>query len=180
MVKEHYEWIVPKYRDKSIKKDGKINKDSLRLKVASEEVKKAAVKIEDVITYSNEFLELLGMEAVGNPKVEFKGDISKKLKEAFKNIEKEVEDKRDVVWMKFTTDGYLGVVATSADVNFEMNTTSGAIIKHLKKEWNKDFILLFPLKNIPENLNRQCIESGMGNYLISKNVPILDLYSHNL
>lgn len=33
--------------------------------------------------------------------------------------------------------------------------------------------------NPPEGLQRGDIERGVGNYLISKNVPILDFYSHN-
>lgn len=86
----------------------------------------------------------------------------------------------DIIWMKFTTDDYLGVVATSLDINFSTTNTSGKIINHLDKKWNEEFVLVFPLPNIPKPLNRQLIESGIGNYLISKNVPILDFYSHNM
>ena len=32
----------------------------------------------------------------------------------------ELDDKGDLVWMKFTKDGYLGVVAVSDDVNFDI------------------------------------------------------------
>lgn len=39
------------------------------------------------------------------------------------------------------------------------------------------YVLIFPLVNIPDGLDRSDIESGIGNYLISKNVPILDFYS---
>lgn len=92
-------------------------------------------------------------------------------------------------------DGYLGVVATSNDVNFNIPSsekdysikkygkwlfnTSGIIIHHLNKRWNENFVLVFPLVDIPEGLQRGDIERGVGNYLISKNVPILDFYSHN-
>ena len=35
-------------------------------------------------------------------------------------------------------DGYLGVVATSADVNFNMENSSGRIIEHVKRSGLKD------------------------------------------
>ena len=56
-------------------------------------------------------------------------------------------------------EGYLGVVVTSADVNFSMKNSSGRIIEHVKKYWDERFVLIFPLKNISKNLNRQLIES---------------------
>ncbi len=31
-----------------------------------------------------------------------------------------LKDIRDIVWMKFTRDGFLGVVATSNDINFHI------------------------------------------------------------
>jgi hypothetical protein len=39
----------------------------------------------------------------------------------YKNIQKEFDlaDVRDIVWMKFTSSGALGVVASSNDVNFQ-------------------------------------------------------------
>lgn len=93
-------------------------------------------------------------------------------------------------------DGYLGVVATSNDVNFgyppseesynEKTTknnwrynTSGIIIHSLDKVWDTSFVLIFPLKNIPKGFDRGSIECGIGNYLIHNGVPILDFYSHN-
>ncbi|MGC6173957.1 hypothetical protein [Lacrimispora sp. 38-1] len=96
--------------------------------------------------------------------------------------------------MKFTTDGYLGVVAASDDINFgipnnslEYNekkpnnkwkyNTSGIIIHRLGKVWDENFVLVFPLPNIGDG-ERSDIECGVGNYLISKGVPILNYYSH--
>lgn len=97
--------------------------------------------------------------------------------------------------MKFTTDQYLGVVATSNDVNVNMPNsseeynlkkpnnkwfykTSGIIIHSLGKKWNKDYVLIFPLKNLPKDLSRHDVEKYVGDYLIEKDVPILDYYSH--
>lgn len=106
-----------------------------------------------------------------------------------------LKGERDIIWMKFTKDGYLGVVATSNDVNFDIpnssidynagesgnrkHTTSGIIIHSLDKVWNEDFDLVFPLEDIPKGFNRSMIESGIGNYLIENKSSILDFYSHN-
>lgn len=112
--------------------------------------------------------------------IEFKEDFSEKLSGIYIKVKEETGDKNNLIWIKFTMDGYLGVVATSADVNFNMHNNCGRIIEHVRKKWDERFVLIFPLKKIPKNLNRQLIESGIGNYLISKNVPILDFCSHNL
>ncbi|AYG01643.1 hypothetical protein [Lactococcus allomyrinae] len=80
--------------------------------------------------------------------------------------------------MKFTKGGFLGVIAVSDDINFNLGTTSGIIISKLNKKWDDSFVLIFPLKNIPSELKRGDIECGIGNYLVAKGVPILDYYSH--
>lgn len=89
----------------------------------------------------------------------------------------ELNNRKHLIWMKFTIDGYLGVVAASDDINFDMTNTSGKIISHLNKQWKQDFVLVFPLPNIGDK-ERSDIECGIGNYLIDKGVPILDFYSH--
>ena len=87
------------------------------------------------------------------------------------------------MWIKFATDGRISVVGVGCDISFtdyaKKNTSAGRIINELGLDWNDDEVLIFPLKNIPEGLKRSDIESGIGNYLISKKVPILDFYSHN-
>ena len=72
------------------------------------------------------------------------------------------------------------MVASSNDINFSDGNTSGKILKFLGKKWNKDIVVIIPLKFEDDILNRQLVESGIGNYLISKDVPILDYFSHNL
>lgn len=159
---------------------------------AEEQAVMLPAKIENIIRFTIEFLSMLGMRPsyclrmdTANYKIDYK-EIQ---------INSGVKDERDIVWMKFTQDGYLGVVATSNDVNFNMPdkkeqynikkhgkwayNTSGIIIHHLNKKWNDTFVLIFPLVNIPQGLERGDIERGIGNYLISKGVPILDFYSHN-
>ena len=48
-------------------------------------------------------------------------------------------------------------------------------------EWDEGTVLVFPLINLKKlkDLDRSDIESGIGNYLIDNDVPILDYYSHN-
>lgn len=91
-----------------------------------------------------------------------------------------LKNQSDIVWMRFTTDGYLGVVASSNDINFDYATNSGKIIKSLGKEWDKNKIIIVPLPNIEGRQVRLLIEKMIGNYLIDNEIPIIDLYSHNL
>lgn len=99
---------------------------------------------------------------------------------------------------------YLGAVAASNDYNFDVPpddkcynnkvknkygkevweySTSGIILHKLKLEvnntleWDDSFILVFPLPGITDGLCKD-IEQGIGNYLISEDVPIIDFYSH--
>lgn len=95
---------------------------------------------------------------------------------------------------------FLGVVAISNDVNFDIPASSdeyddkqynakeerydwrfnsaGILVHALGKEWDKSFVLIFPLANIPSEYTRHDIEKAVGNYLIEMDVPILDYYSH--
>lgn len=114
-----------------------------------------------------------------------------------------LEDVKDIVWLKFTTDGYLGVVAVSNDINFQIPTnkndydllenpsreynkinnhyvynSSGILVHHIGKKWDKSFVLIIHLPNIPNEYSRHDIEKAIGNYLIEQQVPIIDFYSH--
>lgn len=170
---DYYKWMMPRYANATVKE-----KDSLRIKVAHEQDKMIKVGSDMIIRYTMEFLNSIGMSEINVLKINLEmtpikwGFYTKIMKD------NQLYDKRDIIWMKFTTDGYLGVVATGSDINFNENNTSGKIIKALNKKWNDKYVLVFPLKNI--KFDRHLIESGIGNYLISKKVPILDYYSHNL
>ncbi len=187
-----YEKYLEWHNGLPTKKDSSVHYSNIRFEKSEEQAELKTVEINEIIRFVNEFLEKLEIKNVISPKVILE-DI---------NIDYEVikekhnlKDKRDIVWMKFTKDGYLGVVAASNDVNFDIpktkedydikvgdswkHTTSGIIIHNLKKEWDESFVLIFPLENLPEKLRRGDIERGIGNYLISKDVPILDFYSHN-
>lgn len=140
------------------------------------------------------FLELLGINSTTiliTQKEFFEENLYNEIKEKYK-----LKDERDIVWMKFTKDGFLGVVATSSDINFQIPNdskeykekkengkwkynTSGIIIHFLEKKWDESFVLISPLPNISEKLlNRGDVERGIGNFLIKNEVPILDFYSH--
>lgn len=88
----------------------------------------------------------------------------------------------DIIWLKFTKDGYVGVVADSFDINFNYDNSSGKLLEMLnpRKYWDDSFVFIFPLiKNMVEKYNRKRIETAVGNFLLEKGVPIIDYYSHN-
>lgn len=125
----------------------------------------------------------MGMSKVKNPYVHPKNTKSRRIDYAKIKSENNLDDKNNIVWIKFATNGFISVIGTGCDIYFTDNiknvTTSGLINQKLDLEWDENMVLIFPLKNIPKGLNRSDIESGIGNYLISKGVPILDFYSHN-
>lgn len=163
-----------------------------RVNKAKEQASMLATPVERVNTFVNDFLELAKMPRIENSKMEIsdKQINYNKIKEKY-----HTNDIRDVVWLRFTRDGYLATVAVSNDVNFTMpksekeydeiekgrwkHTTASIITHQLGKQYDETFVLLFPLVNIPKGLTRHDIECGIGNYLIEKGVPILDFYSHN-
>ena len=163
---------------------------SFRFNKAQEEAKKTPVCTERVISYVNEFLDEIGVSPVLNPIMRPNEISYTKIKQDY-----ELEEERDILWIKFTSDGYAGVIAQSNDINFiipqsaedynkvEKGTwrynTSGIIVHKLHKTWDESFVLVFPLKLENVKYNRHEIETGVGNYLIDKGVPILDYYSHN-
>ncbi|UWH02894.1 hypothetical protein [Corynebacterium silvaticum] len=173
-------------RERSSVKHG----DQCRINKGREQLQHDPVEIDLICLYVNEFLEALRMDQCANPRVELPSfhcdeDLSSYIKEAiYSPICAKGGDCKDMVWMKFTKDGYLGVVAMSNDINFNMPepgqtaNTSGIIIRELGKEWDKSFVLVFPLINFPEGMERGSIETEIGNFLIDKGVPILDFYSH--
>lgn len=165
--------------------------DGFRFNKAQEEAKKDPVPVEEVIRYVNEFLSRTGVPPVLNPIMDPK-EIN------YSEIQKQyhLNDDRDLIWMKFTTDKFVGVVAQSNDINFQLPTsaadynkkrkgyrwqfnTSGVIIHKLGKQWDKSFVLVFPLRLQNTDYSRHELETAIGNYLIDHDVPILDYYSHN-
>lgn len=87
---------------------------------------------------------------------------------------------KNILWLKFTQKGYLGVVAKGMDINFFNDNTSGKLVNAVNDKWDESFVLIFPLTDsILNKRDTGEIERAIGNYLISKGVPIIDFYSHN-
>ncbi len=192
-MKEQNEQYCVYGRDSSVR----YKKNSKRMKKAKEELEKVDKKkdyIGLVIKYTNEYLKSQGMRTIEDPILKLEGGkfINKekpyqKYKDQYK-----LKDQRDLVWMKFTTDGVLGVVACSSDINVRIpkdsteyvddkkTNTSGIILHRLGKSWDGEKVLVFPLPNIPEGKKRSDVEKGIGDYLIKKGIPILDFYSHRI
>lgn len=109
----------------------------------------------------------------------------------YKNIcnKYNLNNEKHIIWMKFTKDNILGVVARSNDINFQIPkndnddlahyNTSGIILYKLgqRQQWDESFVLIFP---IPQAGNGEMndIECAIGQYLIENGIPILDFYSH--
>lgn len=153
-----------------------------RLNKTEEERNKKTYTIEQVSDFTLEFLEMAGFKNPTSIIIENITDFltPRKRCKAYDCLKKQFElnNQKHLVWMKFTKDGYLGVVAASDDINFDINNTSGEIIKKLNQEWDESRVLVFPLPNIGDK-ERSDIECGIGNYLTDeKGVPILDYYSH--
>ncbi|WP_215523528.1 hypothetical protein [Varibaculum prostatecancerukia] len=168
--------------------------EGIRILRAREQAALTPVSPEQIANYANEFLAALGIPEVETPRFAFPpgltdDELDRYLEEnLYEPISASGGNRKDLVWMKFTDQGFLGVVAASADINFDIRkdgetdlgkrTVAGIIVHGLKQTWDRSFVLAFPLKSIPEDLTCSGIETGIGNYLISQDVPILDYYSH--
>lgn len=131
-----------------------------------------------------------------------------KLNESISSRYEGIASNEDIIWMKFAKEKYLdspyrylGVVACSNDINFQIPqdeseydiperivngkiktwvyNTAGILTHYTGLEWDKNFVLIFPLKSINKK-QRHEIENGIGNYLIENGVPIIDYYSHRI
>lgn len=175
--------------------------NTFRLNQAKEQASLRPASVDVVIQQVNTFLNWIGMPEIESPKIE----APEKINYQKMQMDYALKDERDIVWMKFTQDGYLGVVATSNDINFDIpkdatdydrkerefnsylkqykwewcHPASGILVHQVSKKWDTSFVLVFPLSNIPSGYNRGDMERAIGNYLISKEIPIIDFYSHN-
>ena len=171
-----------------------------RFEKAQEQAKLPPAAVGTIVDYIKEYLGFVGIETTEQPIINPQSIDYDEIKEQFG-----LQDKKDIIWLKFTKDGYLCVVAMGDDINFDIpknsddydkkrqvynpekktyeekwvHNSSGILLHKLGKEWDKSFVLLFPLKNIPQGYNRGDVEKAIGNWLIYKEVPVLDYYSHN-
>jgi hypothetical protein len=172
--------------------------DNTRKNKAEEQAALCPAPVDIIIERTKKFLKKCDIITADNPII-CKPEIWLSCKERYRKIKETycLNDERDIIWMKFTEkERHLGVVASGNDVNFQLPSTkcdynkknerkrefntSGILVHAYGKSWNKEFILVFPLCNIPDGLCRGHIERGIGNYLIKNNVPILDYYSHRI
>lgn len=198
--KEYLKWIMPSMKNRSVISNCLDEGFNFRIEKAKEQyqigIQKGIPENEEnkenhkkeIIHYVKEFLSsIMGMKEIDYPDpypyVEPKKTKTRRIDYWKIYSDNNLDNKQDIVWIKFTTDGIISVIGTSCDIFFTDNvknsTVSGCINQKLGLEWDEKVVLIFPLRNIPKGLNRSDIESGIGNYLISKGVPILDFYSHN-
>lgn len=194
------EKFFERYPNTPMGKTSSVRFSDIRFLKAKEQAAKPTVAVEVIAQHVNDFLQKMGMKPIENPiyslnDIKIEANIPKI---DYKNIQKQfnLNSKSDIVWIKFTQDGYVGVVAVSNDINFDypassdaynekttsgkwLHFTSGILIHKLNKKWDTSFVLLFPLANIPKPYTRGDIETAIGNYLIAQNIPIIDFYSHN-
>ena len=105
-----------------------------------------------------------------------------------------------LIWIQFTQSGHVAVVGAGKDIGFPKNPSRGTalILSKIKEEkpeaeWDTNKVILIPikgldresygLKNIHKHGNnvlkcRNGVEHCIGEYLIKKGVPVLNLYQH--
>ena len=154
------------------------DKTNYRKNKAKHETTKEKVSVFEILNLINSFLN--DIEVKSNCILIDGLDILMTINYEHIKRQYKLDSQSDIVWMRFTTDGYLGVVASSNDINFDSNTNSGKLINSVHKEWDKNRIIIVPLPNIKGRNERVMIEKMIGNYLSDNKVPIIDLYSHNL
>ena len=183
--KEEYELLQfrgkrEKYHSLHVKK-ASVTNDPTRMTMAINQVDEEVVPRDVIINHAKEFFSKFSVEFNDMEKNDFiflLDGIKLNNKKYLEIQEKyKLNNINHLIWMKFTTKGHLGVVAASDDINFSLKNSSGTIIKKLGLEWDESFVLLFPLAGISDGM-RKDLECGLGNYLISQKVPILDYYSH--
>lgn len=93
----------------------------------------------------------------------------------------DLSSENSIVWIKFTKKGSVGVVAKSFDINWNKNNSSYILVNEVGDSWDESIVFIFPITQqiLEKKFNLGEIELMVGNYLIEKNIPIIDFYSHN-
>lgn len=186
------QYIMP-----SIKHRRVLGKNDLRVKMAEKQLDRfqeqkannESKNKKEIIELVNTFLKLIGIgiNPEFNNEVEVKSEKeTSKGRISYFDIKHQagISCKEDIVWIKFNKCGCISVVGVGCDIYFtpktKSTTSSGKINEYLKQEWDEESVLVFPLIGLDKlDFDRSDIESGIGNYLITNEVPILDYYSHN-
>jgi len=102
-----------------------------RFNKAVQQAKLKPVSINKIINHVNKVLDVLGIDKVEKPIFKISGN-----RINYDNIiGTEVNNKSDLVWLKFTKDGYLGVVAAGRDINFDIPTSEEEYNIKKGKQW---------------------------------------------
>ena len=97
----------------------------------------------------------------------------------------------DIIFIQFTKDGHVAVLGAGKDMSFSKNisgTNTWRIISAIERvEWNDEMVIIIPIRYIKDCkikkgdsilAYRNGIEQYLGDYLLSKGVPILNCYQH--
>lgn len=149
-----------------------------------------------IIELINTFLEGLEINIVNEPIMISEGN---GIADDAINSHFELKGRTDILWLKFSIDEYVGVVAKSTtknnDINFDIPldkesyhlkdekgkpiyNASGILLHQLGTSWDTTKVMIFPLVNNHTGYDASEIENALGNYLADNGVPILDFYSH--
>ena len=110
--------------------------NQFRFNKAQKEAKKEVVKTEQIVEYVNDFLDKVNIMPVKYPQMN-----PEEIDYVGLKLEYQLEDERDIVWMKFTAD----YDKEGKGRRWEYNT-SGIIVHKLGKQWDTSFVLVFPLR----------------------------------
>lgn len=95
-----------------------------------------------------------------------------------------------IIFIQFTTSGHIAVVGAGRDISFSKNKSYGTwrIISAIDGvEWDDKYVIVIPIQNIKnyrikkdENIlsYRNGVEHYLGDYLLSKKIPILNYFQH--
>ena len=142
-------------------------KDRERFNLAKEQKNKPIVLVSDIIILVNDLLGSIGIKTVEeklaklNPNEVNYDELKKR---------HHLADERDIVWMKFTKSGHIGVVASSNDIGFD--------IPQNESEYNTQVKVYNKLENVM-NINGNILHQVYLFILLEKNgMKVLCLFFH--
>ena len=106
------------------------------------------------------------------------------------DYKKVTEDSSHIIFIQFTASGHIAVVGAGRDISFSKNESRGTwkIISAIEgAEWDDKEVIVIPIQNIKnyrikkgENIlsYRNGVEQYLGDYLLSKEIPILNYFQH--
>lgn len=154
-----------------------------RFEKAKEQASLMPVPVQKIIEYCNEFLRLCDIQRYSENYISLKERSPEEINESAIN-EYGLNHPQDIIWLKFTTDGYLGVVAMSNDINFDIPpspssyderekylwkyTTSGIIVDYFGKNGTNPLFFFFLSRVSRESQNAMPSKSASGTTLLKK------------